>query len=119
MLQNETLSFVIANGGTESGLLSAQRSKGQVKLAPGSLVDMIVYTPDALTNTLKAYISPVYPGDTADWRVLANASGDIAFAANKAIQLTIASFRDLKFVSSGAEAAERTIKVAWQLSIST
>jgi hypothetical protein len=107
--------LTIANGGTDSGALSASSSvsAGILKLLVGSLISVTVFAPATVTGTITIQVKP-NPA-AADWTTLQSAGADVTIAAGKAVTLSSIPFGDMRIHSSGAEGAERVFTLLFQI----
>lgn len=106
----------IPNGGTDSPYVSSLFSAGQLKALFGSLVQMIVYTPAALTGTVTMQIRSLEAtGTPVTLQVVPGT--DTAFAAAKGVVVNAGAFRDFRIRSSAAEGAQRDFEVVCQVTI--
>lgn len=103
--------ITISSGQTTSVALSTLLSEGQIKVLFGGAVDMIVYAPAALTGTVTVQYSPKSSPAAGDWKTVQVSGSDLTFPAAKATSVFPISARDLRFVSSGAEGADRVFAV--------
>jgi hypothetical protein len=107
--------LTIANGGTDSGALSAATgvSAGVLKLLVGAVVSVTIFAPAALTGTITIQVK-AHPSDSA-WTTLQAAGADITVGAGKAVTLSSIPFGDMRIHSSGAEGAERIFSLLFQI----
>lgn len=120
MSAHNTTSFrlTIANGGTDSPYLSSLFSAGQLKALLGSLVQMVVYTPAALTAAVTMQVRAVEASGTPV-TLQTPAGTDVAFAAAKGVVVNAGAFRDFRMHSAGAEAADRDFDFVCQLTVTS
>ena len=91
--------LVIANGGTTSSAISAERLR--------YLDSINIWGPAALTGTVTVEVS--YDG--TNYGTLQSAGSDVAVAATKVVTVLTGGFYGLRVKSDGAEGAARTFQV--------
>lgn len=96
--------LAIAAAGSTSALLSSLLSKGQMKVL-GSMLELAIYAPAALTGAITVEIAPEYPG--VNWRTLQQDGADVVPTAGDVALVRSPAFMDLRIQSAGVEAAER------------
>lgn len=106
--------LTIANAGTTSGSLSTAAGLTSLRHLMGALIGFTIFAPAALTGTVSVEVS--YDG--SNWLALADSGTDVTVAANRATAVRAGGFRDIRLVSSGAEAAERSFTVLLQFDVS-
>lgn len=116
MLNEKLGNLVIANGETTSTLLSSLLSEGQMKVL-GSLEQLAIQGPSALTAAVTVEVAQQYPGTS--WAKLQRGGSDVAVTATDTTEIDRPVFRDLRLVSAGAEGAERTFQLMAKLALST
>ena len=102
--------LVIASGATDSGVLLLTRTTE-------TLIDMIVFTPSALTGTVSLYAGPRASGLAAENVILRIGGTDVTLPAARAVHVPSASFRQLQARSTVAEASGRTFEVIAQVDV--
>lgn len=106
----------IANGQTDTPALSSLFSRGQLKALLGSLVQMVIQAPSALTGAVT--IQVVGTEGSSSWVTLQSPAGtDIPIAASKAVIVNAGAFRDLRLHSASAEGAQRDFVLTFQLTV--
>lgn len=106
--------LTIASAGSTSGLLSDLLSKGQMKVL-GSMVELAIYAPAALTGAITVEIAPEYPGVT--WRTLQQDGSDVVPTAGDVALVRSPAFMDLRIQSAGVEAADRDFVLMGKLDV--
>jgi len=111
---NEKLAVLtIPNGGTESDALSDHLSKGQMNVL-GALEQLSVAAPATLTGIVTVEVAQEYPGTT--WRELQDyLNNPMTVEAGADVGIPYVTWRDLRLVSGGAEAAAREFTVRGKL----
>ena len=88
-----------------------------MKAVLGSAVQMVVFVPAALTAAVTMEVVAT-EGDSSNTRTLQQSTGtDVPFAAGKAVQINAGAFKDFRFHSAGAEAAQRDFDIVFQLTV--
>lgn len=124
MPHSATAVLTIANGGTDSGRLgdywrnaTGENSQGgRVGLEHASAIN--IQTPAALTGVVSVQVAHKRNPATGDFSTLKNDDGtDVTLTAARSQVIDVPACTDLRLVSSLAEAAERTFRVAIQENI--
>jgi hypothetical protein len=103
--------ITIANGATVSDVLAMEKAFAR-------LVDLIIYTPAALTGTCTLRCSwkdNAAAGTAADWRNLYINGADVDLPANKAVVVPAASWQALSIISGAVEGAIREFQIMGQM----
>lgn len=107
--------LTILSGQTKSQALSAGRSHGVMKTLLGPGIDMVIFAPPATSGTITVQVSAEKDALDAQFFNLTDGHGsDITISANKASPLPSQAYKDLRLVSSSAEAADRVFTLYQQ-----
>lgn len=98
----------ITSGQTTSGWITDKRGFGHA-------TDLVVWCPSALTAAVVVEVSHAESPSSADTKVLNIDGNDVAMGAGKAIVIPTSAFKSMRFVSAGAEGADRTFTVVAQV----
>lgn len=98
----------IASAGTTSGWITS-------KIGFGHASDIVVYCPASLTNAVVVEVSYAEVPASGNTRVLNIDGSDVAMGAGKAIVVPSSAFKSMRFVSAGAEGADRVFTVVAQV----
>lgn len=105
--------LTIANGATDSPALSTLLTAGQMKVLGGSIADLEITAPAALTGTCNVQTVPVEGSTT--WTDATLFGSTFALGAGTTTSIPISSFADLRIHSGSAEGAARAFIVVAQL----
>lgn len=108
--------LTIALGATESNEISLNDGV-QSKIALGTLVDLVVFAPSTLPETVTVQLSWLDRPATTDWRVAYVAGADVTVPAGKAVSVPMAAMKALRLQAGGAVAAARVFHVLGQADI--
>lgn len=104
----------INNGAAISALLSSLLSRGQMKVL-GSVEQLSIQAPAALTNAVAVEVAAEYPGVT--WSRLKRAGVDVTLPAGGTTDIDRPAFRDLRFQSAANEGANRDFVVIAKMNL--
>lgn len=105
----------IASGQSASAAISSATMN--TKTALGHIVDLLIYSPAALTGTITVETSWLESPGASDWRTLNVSGTDVAVGAGKAVLVSVAAMRALRLKSSGSEASDRDFVIVGQYDI--
>jgi hypothetical protein len=110
---NEAIgTLTIPSGAAVSPALSSILSQGQMKVL-GSMVELAIYSPAALTTAMVVQIAPEYPG--VNWKTMQQDGADIVPTAGDVILVRNPVFLDLRIQGAGNEAADRDFTLMGKL----
>ena len=93
----------------------AALSTSVVKRALGSAIDLLLYCPATLPETVVVQISPVKNPASGDWKTLEINGADVEAAAGRVIDLPIGAVKDIRLKSSTNVASDRAFILRGQL----
>lgn len=114
-LKSLVATLTIANGGTDSDLLSSLLSVGQLKVLSATCKFLEITGPAALTGTCTLMTVPTEGSTTWTTAIAPNSTG--AIAAVQTVQIPVGGFADLKIHSGSAEGAARTFIIYAMLDV--
>ena len=115
MTNEGPFTLTIPNAGTDSGLMSALLSTGQVKILNGSGRRLSVTSPATLTGTITIQVVPIEGSST--WTTLQVNGTDVTIAAGKTNLFPMSSWRDMRMHSSGAEGGARDFILNFEVEV--
>lgn len=108
--------LVIANGQVASNEISLTAGIN-TKVALGTLVDLIIYSPATLPETVSVQIAPIEAPGAGDWSVVYVGGSDVTLPAGRAIVVPVGAAAALRLLAGAAVGADRTFKARGQVDV--